>query len=298
LVAQLEKRIRALEERLGQNSRNSGRPPSTDPPGMTGKAKPPTGRRPGGQEGHEGKKRPLLAVEQVDNLIHHYPEKCENCGLALKQEPTPERPPPLRHQTWELTDKPVEVTEDQYHSSLCTCGHTTRAPMPEHLSAFGPGLTALGAFFSGACHLSRRLVEEVFEDVLKVPIALGTLSNLEAHVSEALWAAATATVAFFSIHRLRGEEGLLKLLGGKLFGIFTTDRWSTYGKLLVKWVRQICWAHLMRDFQKLIDRGGREGKLGERLKETASWIFDAWKDFKTGDIDEPAHALCGAHPFC
>jgi transposase len=107
-----------------------------------------------------------------------------------------------------------------------------------------------------------------------------------------LWAAATATIAFFSIHRLRGEEGLLKLLGGKLFGIFSTDRWAVYGKRLVTRLRQICWAHLLRDFQKLIDRGGREGKLGEKLKERASWIFPAWKDFKAGGIDRETLKWC------
>lgn len=325
LVAKLAKRIQALEERLGQNSRNSSRPPSSDPPGTKARPpKPPTGRRPGGQPEHEGKNRGLLPIEKVDRLNHHYPETCEKCGQSLPQRPGPDDPPALRHQTWELQDKPVQVTEDQYHSTGCSCGHATRAPIPKHLSGFGPRLAAMAAFLTGACHLSRRLVEEVFEDVLMVPIALGTVSNLEAEVSDALappyqeaatavqeapaknldetgwkqrgkrhwlWAAATATIAFFSIHRLRGEEGLLKLLGGKLLGIFSTDRWSAY-RSRVNRLRQICWAHLLRDFQKLIDRGGREGKLGEKAKDLASWIFPAWEDFQTGDIDRETLKRC------
>ena len=157
-----------------------------------------------------------------------------------------------------------------------------------------------------------------------MPISLGTVSNLEAETGEALaspyqeaaeavqaapvknldetgwkqcgkrrwlWTAATAVVAFFSIHQLRGEEGLLKLLGGKLLGIFTSDRWSAYRVRATRF-RQICWAHLMRDFQKLIDRGGREAKIGQKAKEIASWIFPVWKDFKTGGINRETLQGC------
>lgn len=324
LVANLEKRIRALEERLAQNSRNSHRPSSTDPPGTTGKPKPPTGRRPGGQPGHEGKNRGLLPIEKVDRVVHHYPENCEECGLSLPQQAAPDSPPPFRHQRSELKESPVEVIEEQYHTRVCTCGHATCAAMPKHLPTFGSRLTAMVAFLVGSSHMSRRQVEEFFEDVLKVPIALGTVSNLESQVSEALatpyreageavqeaaaknvdetgwkqrgkrhwlWTAAIAGIAFFSIHRLRGEGGLLRLLGGKLFGIFSTDRWSAYGSRVNR-LRQICWAHLMRDFQKLIDRGGGEGRLGEKLKEQASWIFPVWKDFKAGATDRETLQRC------
>jgi len=324
VVERLEKRIQALEEKTRQNSKNSHRPSSSDPPGISKPSKPPTGRRPGGQIGHEGKNRGLLPIEKVDKVVHHYPETCEQCGHSLAQTPGPNTPAALRHQSWEIKAEPIEVTEDQFHASVCTCGHVTRAPVPQNLSSFGSRLTAFSAFLIGACHLSRRLVEEVFEDVLKVPIALGTVSNLEAEVSDALappyqeaaevvqkapaknldetgwkqrgkrhwlWAAATATIAFFSIHRLRGEEGLLKLLGGKLLGIFSTDRWSAYGRRWTR-LRQICWAHLIRDFQKLIDRRGKEGRIGQKAKELASWIFPVWKDFKTGDICRETLQMC------
>src|ERR1035438_8298702 len=70
-----------------------------------------------------------------------------------------------------------------------------------------------------------------------------------------LWGAATATVVCFVIHATRGLKGLHALLGGKLKGLFVSDRWSVYHCLPVA-RRQICWAHLKRDFQKLVDRGG------------------------------------------
>ena len=180
------------------------------------------------------------------------------------------------------------------------------------------------AYLTGVCHLSRRQAEEVLEDLLGVPIALGTVSNIEAQACEVLepayqeaaqavqearkknldetgwkqrgkrrwlWTAATISIAFFSIHKRRGEEGLLKLLGGKLLGFFTSDRWSAYRCRAIRY-RQICWAHLLRDFQKLIDRGGAEGKIGEKAKETANWIFPAWRDFKAGLIDRETLGRC------
>src|SRR5215211_935152 len=73
-IRALEARVTVLEamtERLQQNSRTSSRPPSSDPPQATGKRprREPSGRRPGGQPGHEGQARALLPVEAVDVVI-------------------------------------------------------------------------------------------------------------------------------------------------------------------------------------------------------------------------------------
>lgn len=283
-IEKQERRIQHLEERLAQSSRNSHRPPSSDPPWTPPKPpKPPTGRNPGGQPGHEGKNRGLLPSEEVKEVIHHHPSACEKCKKPFRGIAGPLDPPPLRHQIWELVLKLTEVVEHQVHGRRCSCGHVTRATLPEEIarSSFGPRLAATVALLTGVYHLSRRQTEEVVEDLLGVPMALGTVSNLEAEACEALdrpyqeaaeavqtapvknldetgwkqcgkrrwlWTAVTTVVAFFSIHQLRGEEGLLKLLGGKLLGIFTSDRWSAYRRRAIRF-RQICWAHLMRDFQ-------------------------------------------------
>jgi transposase len=205
----------------------------------------------------------------------------------------------------------------------CNCGHVNHGVIPEGVlnSAFGPRLTALASFLSGGNQVSRRQTEEIFEDVLDVPggISLGTVSNMEAEATEALesphqeageavreaeaknldetswkdqnktvwmWTAATASVAFFVIHPHRGYLGLKALLAGIYRGVFTSDRWKVYG-VRARRFRQICWAHLVRDFQKLIDRGGESIQIGQKAMELAGHLFTIWHDFKSGAIDRP-----------
>lgn len=79
-------RIEELERRLNQNSQNSSRPPSSDSPSVGRPAwKPPSGRRPGGQKGHEGHHREALPPAKVDETKHHWPIICCNptCGRIL-----------------------------------------------------------------------------------------------------------------------------------------------------------------------------------------------------------------------
>src|SRR5215216_7961664 len=86
LIVALQERVRELEARLGQNSANSSRPPSSDPPRAPARPKaPPSGRRRGGQPGHRGAHRALLPVEQVDKIMAVVPERCRHC-----QQPFPE----------------------------------------------------------------------------------------------------------------------------------------------------------------------------------------------------------------
>lgn len=315
------KRVRNLEERLGQNSRNSHKPPSSDPPSVPKRdPEPPSERNPGGQIGHEGKKRDLLPPDQVDRFVPYVPKRCESCDASLP-EPRPQAQPWLRHQVADLPAQASEVTEHQAFAVACPCGCINRAAIPAEVagSCFGPRLTAFATFLVGANQVSRRQVEEIFEDVLGVPVALGTISNMEAEVTEALeapyqeagevvreseaknidetswkdrnktvwmWAAGTAAVAYFVIHAHRGFLGLNALLGGIYRGVFTSDRWKAYGRRALR-LRQVCWAHLVRDFQKLVDRGGESAKVGQDAKELAGHLFAMWNDFKSGDIDRP-----------
>ena len=96
LILQLAERIEELERRLGMNSRNSSRPPSSDAPQTPRRQTKPTGRPPGGQPGHEGHCRPMVPVEQVDEVIPVKPSVCGRCGAALGGED----PRPRRHQVW------------------------------------------------------------------------------------------------------------------------------------------------------------------------------------------------------
>ena len=222
----------------------------------------------------------------------------------------------------ELPPRPAEITEYQGHARTCpSCGLRTRAEIPLEIQAhtLGPNLAAALSYLSGRCHDSKRNVQEIAETVFAVPLALGTVSKLEQEMSAALeephaqalaavraaafknvdetgwakggklcwlWVAATVSVVVFRIHARRGRRGLKALLGA-LGGIIGSDRWGAYAQLPLQ-QRQICWAHLKRDFQKLSDLGTAAQALGRTGRRVAREVFAVWKDFKDGQLDRAA----------
>jgi transposase len=117
--AALQERIRELEARLGQDSSNSSRPPSSDPPQAPRKRpEPPSGRKRGGQPGHRGAFRALLPVEQVDEVVAVVPDVCRYCGQALPAPASQRRPRVWRHQVVELLPLAVRVTEFQMSAGV------------------------------------------------------------------------------------------------------------------------------------------------------------------------------------
>ncbi len=228
----------------------------------------------------------------------------------------PDDPEPRWHQCVEVPEIVVQVLEHLAHGRRCRCGHVTWANLPEAIQqrVCGPRLSATLSFLSGVLHASKRRIEEFAETVLRVPLALGTISNLEQEMSAALaaahaeaqgavqqasakhvdetgwkqagakcwlWGAATALVACFVIAPSRGAAGLAALLGKKIKGIISSDRWSVYGQLKLG-LRQFCWAHLKRDFQKLVDRGGAARPYGERGLAVVQILFHEWHLFRGG----------------
>jgi transposase len=318
-VAELRTVVRELQARLNQNASNSSIPPSANPPQAPPPVrKQPTGRKPGGQPGHTAHLRVRLPPEHLTApTVYYVPEVCAACQDDLPPAPGPDDPDPRWHQVVELPEVPVHVTEYQAHARTCpACGHLNWAKIPDEVRdhVCGPRLTATLSFLSGVLHASKRGIEEFVETVLRVPLALGTVSNLEQEMSAALaaahaearqavqeaaaknvdetgwkkagakrwlWGAATALVACFVITATRGAVGLTALLGQKIKGIISSDRWSVYGQLKLG-RRQLCWAHLKRDFQKLDDRGGAGQRYGERGLTAVQILFHEWHLFRGG----------------
>jgi transposase len=318
-VAALLTRVRDLEARLGQNASNSSLPPSANPPQAPPPVrKQPTGRQPGGQPGHSAHLRVRLPPERLtEPTVHYWPPACAACQHDLPPIPTPDGPAPRWHQFVELAAVPVQATEYQAHACTCPrCGQLTWAQIPDAVRAHGcgPRLTATLSYLSGVMHVSKRNMEAFVEAVLGVPIALGTVSNLEQEMSVALaaahgqaqqavqqapaknvdetgwkqagarrwlWGAATALVVCFVITPSRGAAGLVALLGEKIKGIIASDRWSVYGQLRLG-QRQLCWAHLKRDFQKLVDRGGAAAPYGAKGLAAVAILFHEWHLFRGG----------------
>jgi transposase len=317
-LAALEARLRDLEARLGQNSSNSSLPPSADPPQAPKPVlKQPTGRRTGAQPGHPPHLRCRLPADRVRHTVRFLPSHCRCCQAPLPADPGADDPPPSWHQVAELPEVTAEVTEYQGHARTCPCcGTRTHAPIPAEIRAhsIGPKLAATLIYLSGRLHLSKRAVEEVTETVFEVPVALGTVGRLEQEMSQALaqphqevavavrsalvknvdetgwklagrlcwlWAAVTQGAALFVLHARRGATGLTALLGEAVGGIIGSDRWSAYHRLEVS-RRQVCWAHLKRDFQGLVDRGGAGAAIGQELLALLGVLFGAWYKVRDG----------------
>jgi len=118
-IAMLEKRIEELEWLLGMNSRNSSKPPSCDPPGISVALPKHRRKKRGARKGHEPHLRELLPQELVKKLFHLKPEVC-TCGSTNLEETGEE---PLRHQVVDIPPIKPQVTEYVHYIYRCKdCG--------------------------------------------------------------------------------------------------------------------------------------------------------------------------------
>ena len=153
-VHTLQEEVCALREQLNQTSRNSSRPPSSDPPQSERPRRPRGTRRRGGQPGHPGHTRPLLPVEDVDEVVVLKPEQCRGCQVPL----VGDDPTPFRHQVIEIPPIQPVVTEYQWHQLVCPeCGERTRAPWPTGIPSgtYGPTGNATVALCTGSYSANR-----------------------------------------------------------------------------------------------------------------------------------------------
>ena len=315
MLQALQEHNRALQEQLNQTSWNSSRPPSSDPPQHARPHRPRSKRRRGGQPGHPGHTRTLIPAEEVDEVVVLKPEECTHCHAPLRGDD----PTPWRHQVIEIPPiKPV-VTEYQWHQLVCAaCGEVTRAPWPAGVPSgtYGPRVHATVALCTGAYRLSKRITQQMLDEVFGVPLSVGTISQLErattavvaapveeartyvheqavAHLDETswrqgdkrawLWVAVTSWVTVFVVRMSRGGQVARELLGEGFAGIVVTDRYSAYNWYPVRW-RQLCWAHLLRDFEAMRGRGGCSEEIGDALLAQAHQMFTWWHRVREGTL--------------
>jgi transposase len=318
IILSQEKRIEALERRLGMNSRNSSKPPSSDGPDVPAASpKAGTGRKQGGQPGHEGHVRKFFEPDKVTNAVEHKPEVCRRCGKPLHGDD----PNPGRYQIWEIPPVVPVVTEHRFHSLRCGCGEVTTARSSEVVQGgmFGPNLTALASILTGVFHLSRRTTLEMLDTVFGCPMSLGGLAACEEEASESLsapvseireavlsspvvhadetsfrlgnkrkgwlWVAVAGGLAFFLLHAKRGIEGAKALLGN-FRGVLITDRWCGYNRHAGR--RQYCWAHVKRDFTRIAEMSGEAGEIGRALLDVETRLFEFWHRVRDGTMTRPA----------
>jgi transposase len=314
--AALRERLGQLEQRLRRNSQNSSLPPSRDPPAAAPRPQQPeSSRRPGGQPGREGKHRPLLPLERVDELVEYWPPRCRRCGHAFREHERIEAALPQRHQVAELPPIAVIVSEHRLHRLACPdCGRETRAELPADVprSAFGPRLQAAVAALSVRNRISRRDVAALSADLFGCPLSVGAVDAICQRTSAALdqpyaelrqaieqagvvnvdetgwkqagkrrwlWGAFTARAAALLITAGRGQHEASELLGADFAGIVVSDRYSGYKHLPLE-QRALCWAHLVRDFRALAESRGVAAEIGQAALSLCERLFTAWHTFR------------------
>ena len=315
IIDYYEARIQDLEFRLGKNPQNSSLPPSSEHPHakQTTPPRKPSGRKRGGQQGHPKHQRTLVPPEQVTETIPLLPPSCRRCGRALAGSD----PEPLRHQVFELPEiKPI-ITEYQQHRLRCPCcGITTTAALPAGVppGQSGPRLVAFTALLMAYFRQSKRRTALFLEALCHIPcstgltvkhqnmatnalrgcyeqmrdalprsdaVAMDETAAKQANHKAWLWTAVTKDFTLFHIAGSRKASVAKELLGEDFSGIVTSDRYGGYD-----WVghQQLCWAHLLRDFQSLIDAGGKAKAIGRRLKECGETLFHHWHRYREGTV--------------
>lgn len=313
-IAELTAEVARLKRQVDRNSSNSSTPPSADRyrGKNANKKRKASGKNPGGQPGHPKAERDLLPPDQVDDVIECVPSNCSKCDAPLRGRDLD----PRRHQVSELPPIRPHVTELRIHTLECECGTWTCGQVPDGVptGCFGPRLQATIALLTGVYRVSRRNTRAFLENSFGLQMSLGAISKQESIVGRALiepvrgaldyvqsakvvhadetswrecsqkhwlWVAATSLVAAFAIRPSRGKAVAQELLGEKDTQTVVTDRYGSYA-----WIdgsnRQICWAHLVRDFTWISEGVGDAGRIGNNLLRCSRDLFDAWQRVRDG----------------
>jgi transposase len=302
----LQKQVTELQQRLNQNSTNSSKPPSSDPPALKRlPPKPPSRNKAGGQHGHAKVQRAL--VDHPDAIHDCKPTACRRCQQPLHGDD----PQPLRHQVWDVpTVRPI-VTEYRLHRLTCPrYGLTTCGPAPDGQD--GPRLKAACVLLTGAYRLSKAKAARLLNDLLSIRLCAGQVCSTEAEVGRQLkpvvdellvaarqhpanvdetsmgrgrwlWVMVTAAATVYQIVSGRNRAALRALVGADYRRVLTSDRHSIYSHLAEE-RHQWCWSHLRRDFQAMVDRNNAGSSIGKELLAMTGQMLGWWKRVRDGTL--------------
>jgi transposase len=321
--AELEK-LRAenvdLRARLGQNSQNSSRPPSSDlfkprPAGGQGKSGKKKRRKRGAQPGHRAKFAPPPA--HIDEVREFRAKTCQHCAGDLAG--GRDTGTVVNHFVYELPDIRPHVCDNQCLDVECPhCGEITPATLPPEVptGAYGPSVQAMNTMLRGELRQSVRQTSDVMTNVMHVPMSTGMVAKTQEQVSRVLaaphqealdfahtydrphadetswrqdkrkawlWVAVCGLVTVFLVRLKRDALSAKALLGEKIRGLLTTDRFSAYGFLKPE-QRQFCWSHLKRDFASFLDYGKQARQVGRSLLADTRRLFRLWHRVRHGTL--------------
>jgi transposase len=305
VLLKLTARIEELERQIGRSSRNSSLPPSRDSPQQR-KERPKTkgsGRKQGGQPGHPGQHRPMVA--DPNHVETYWPGACDGCGEPIGEQDRVADGDPVAHQVTGIKVL-VEVTEHRRMRVRCQCGHCTLARLPAGVpeGAFDASVAAAVATLTAA-RVSRRETGRLLEDLCGIQLSVASVEALVKQTSQALhdpyvqilehldqarvrcadetswrragdtrWLSVAAAVdaALFQIAQRRDRDATRALLGDDPQGVIVSDRYAVY-LYIDDTKRQLCLAHVLRDFIALKERAGAPGRLGRKLQKCLADAF-------------------------
>ena len=140
-----------------------------------------TGRRPGGQDGHEG--TTLAQVARPDWELVHEPGCCGWCGADLAGRPVTGVE---RRQVSGLPEAAVEVTEHELIERECRCGHRTRAAAPQGAEGpvqYGPRIAAIIVYLYAGQFLSKDRTAQALAELFGIALSSGTVAAITARAA-------------------------------------------------------------------------------------------------------------------
>lgn len=289
ILAMVE-RIQKLEDQLAKNSRNSGKPPSSDgydqpvprPKSLRKRSR----RKSGGQPGHPGET--LKAVEKPDFIKVHRVHECQHCGQSLQRRKA------MGHEKRQVFDLPkvqMKVTEHRAEIKTCSgCGKETRAPFPQEVSKavqYGPEIKSQMAYLNTEQHLPLERTCDLLDEFYNHRPSEGTIVSACAEAAQKvaksneaikehlvaqeavghfdetgmivngilnwLHTASTSLLTYYAMHPKRGSVALNEInILPRFQGRAVHDDWAAYFQYEVE--HALCNAHHLRSLLFLLER--------------------------------------------
>ncbi|PKW16177.1 IS66 family transposase [Saccharopolyspora spinosa] len=294
VITELRERVTALEaenaelkRRLGMDSTNSSKPPSSDSPFTKPTPKSlrrKSGRKPGGRPGHPGST--LALVDNPNKRLRHEPGPCGGCGADLADAP---EVGVQRRQVFDLPPMAVQVTEHQLITRRCACGATTCGTAPEGVGSpvqYGPRVSAIILYLYVGQFLSKKRTAQALAELFGTPVCEATVARMTMRAADCLAGflaqvkdrVAEAGVAGFdetgllvagtlhwvhcartdkytvvTCHPKRGKKGIDDAgVLGRFHGVAVHDAWAPYDTY-ADVGHQLCCAHALRELAGVAD---------------------------------------------
>ena len=271
-IATLVAKVAELERRLGLNSSNGGKPPSSDglkKPNRTRSLRERLGNKPGGQRGHPGET--LRQSATPDEIIGHYPASCSGCGAALTAVMSCSH---AARQVFDLPEpQPLRITEHRAHACACAaCGTRTRAGFPTGVSApvqYGSRIAAIAVYLLHAQFLPEDRLAALMADLFGVRLTAATIARMSRSCAASLHGFGEAVRGLVAGARVKHMDETGFRIGGKTQWLHVaSNAWLTSYRVSAK-------------------RGSLMAGVGGIV------VHDHWKPYYT--MPDVQHALCNAH---